>query len=264
MTSVRRQAPPDGPAVYAVLGRVEQTPGGTAWLTPQERMVEAGLVVPKRRTDWRLGRWLAKRAVIECLGDQPDDILLSQVEVTAGPDGAPEVRVHSGAGVVPLSISISHSEGVGMAVAASGSVALGCDVERVAPRSDRFVRDYLTEEEREGLNGMPTALRSSAVTLMWSAKEAALKVLREGLRMDTRAVVVELPDAVRNELPPSGHWSTVRVQVMDGEWLEGHWRAADGFMWTIVGDRELRLASPSPPPFRFRRLTTPPRIPSAR
>lgn len=243
----RTAAPPDVATVYLARGRTGEVPTGTDWLTAGEQLVEAGLAIAKRRNDWRLGRWLAKRAVGACLADRSQGIPASEVEVTARPDGAPEARVCSvgESGVIPVSISISHSEGVGLAVAAIGDVALGCDVERIAPRSERFVKDYLTRAERQALDRTPPPERSTAVTLIWSAKEAALKVLKQGLRMDTRTVDVAVPGILETRGPPpdAGPWSRIQVRIPGEDTLEGYWWADEGFMWTIIGDRPVRLAT---------------------
>lgn len=148
----------------------------------------------------------------------------------------------AGGDAIPLSISISHSEGVGFAVAAIGDVAVGCDVERIARHSERFVEDYFTTEEREALGITPLSLRSTAVTLIWSAKEAALKVLKQGLRADTRSVVVEVPSTLPSHGQSTGHWLTIHVRIPGDGRLEGYWLADDDFVWTVVGDRPLRLA----------------------
>ena len=144
---------------------------------------------------------------------------------------------------IPVSISISHSEGIGLAIAAIGDVAVGCDVERITGRSDRFVEDYFTMEEREALGHTPPALRSTGVTLIWSAKEAALKVLKQGLRVDTRTVVVDVPGTLQTHSPSAGRWSTIQVRISGDRRLEGYWRADGDFVWTIIGDRRLRLAT---------------------
>jgi len=235
-------SPLDGTTVYLARGHTKEVPSGTAWLTPSEQSVEAGLALAKRREDWRLGRWLAKRAVVASLAGRRHGIQPSDVEVAARPDGAPEARVSTAGDAIPLAISISHSEGVGLAVAAIGDVAVGCDVERIAPRSERFVEDYFTTEEREALDLTPSPQRSTTVTLIWSAKEAALKVLKQGLRADTRSVVVEVPGTRQSHDPSTRRWSTIQVRAPGDERLEGYWLADDDFVWTIVADRPLRLA----------------------
>jgi 4'-phosphopantetheinyl transferase len=241
----RVASPPDLAIVYQARGRADEVPPGTEWLTSGEKLVEAGLAIAKRRLDWRLGRWLAKQAVSACLVDRPEEIQPSDVEVAARLDGAPGARVLPVGDAIPLSISISHSDGVGLAVAAAGDVALGCDVERIAPRSERFVADYLTMQERETVDRTPAHLRSTVVTFIWSAKEAALKVLKQGLRMDTRSVGVEVPSTLQNGTthPRDGRWCSIRVHTPGARALEGYWWVGDGCVWTILGNRPVRLAT---------------------
>ena len=239
----RDVSPPDGATVYLAWGRTREVPLGNGWLTSEEQRVQAGLAVAKRRDDWRLGRWLAKRAVVACLAGRTDGIQPSDVAVAARSDGAPEAHVPAVGGGIPVSISISHSEGFGLAIAAIGDVAVGCDVERITEHSERFVEDYFTTEERGALDHTPPALRSTGVTLIWSAKEAALKVLKQGLRVDTRTVVVHLPGTLQTHSPSAGRWSTIQVRIPGDRRLKGYWCADDDFIWTIIGDRRLRLVT---------------------
>jgi 4'-phosphopantetheinyl transferase len=67
-------------------------------------------------------------------------------------------------------------------------------------RSDAFVADYFTAEEQ------PLVARASSpvdglrlLAPVSSGKESALKALREGLRLDTRCVIVMPVDAARRE-----------------------------------------------------------------
>ena len=45
-----------------------EVPPGEDWLSARERRALSRLSVPKRRAEWRLGRWAAKAAVAACLG----------------------------------------------------------------------------------------------------------------------------------------------------------------------------------------------------
>ncbi len=52
--------------------------------------------------------------------------------------------------------------------------------------SDAFVADYFAPEEQTLIAHSSPADRELMLALLWSAKESALKALREGLRLDTR------------------------------------------------------------------------------
>ena len=75
---------------------------------------------------------------------------------------------------------------------AARPLSVGCDLELVEPRSALFVRDYFTAAERERVAAAPAREHDELANLIWCAKESALKVLRTGLRRDTRSVEVEL------------------------------------------------------------------------
>ena len=215
--------------VHLAWVRSDDLPEGTDWLTPSERGVLQGLRIEKRRADWMLGRWAAKAAVRAVVGTDVGD-----VEIVAGLDGRPLARF---AGTVPpegaVSVSISHAGGVGFAAARTGVENLGCDVEIVAVRSDAFVADYFTAAEREMVAASPAGDRDWLTNLVWSAKEAALKALGEGLRLDTRVVEVTTPVAgLRNR--PGGRWQHLLVAGPDGSTFGGRWRLQDGLVWTVL------------------------------
>jgi 4'-phosphopantetheinyl transferase len=173
-----------------VFGWLEQVaadvPAADDWLSPGEAARLAALRFPKRRADWRLGRWTAKLAVAPML-EQPR--ALADIEIRAAPSGAPEVFCDGRP--VPVSISISHRAGIACCAVAQPAVALGCDLELIEPRSDAFAADYFTDTERALIAQAAQPSRSELITLLWSSKESALKALRVGLRADTRSVTVK-------------------------------------------------------------------------
>jgi 4'-phosphopantetheinyl transferase len=68
-------------------------------------------------------------------------------------------------------------------------------------------------------------------TLIWSAKESALKCLREGLRRDTRSVLVSVGGAGK-----SG-WSSLTVRCLESSRLfYGWWRSAGGYVQTVTAE----------------------------
>jgi 4'-phosphopantetheinyl transferase len=206
-------------------------PDGDRWLGPRERAVLAGLRLEHRREQWRLGRWTAKVAVGAWLGAPPED-----VQVVAAADGAPEAwRAGRRA---PLSISLSHRGGRAIA-AVAGAGAVGCDLELEEPRSAAFVREWLSEPERAAVAAAgPVDGPSRVANLLWTAKEAAAKVRRGGLRLDVRAAAVHLdpPGAGGGD---AGGWAPLRV-----EWPEtaaggvtcGWWRAEPGWLVTVAAE----------------------------
>ena len=144
-------------------------------------------------------------------------------------DGAPEPWLNGAP--LPATVSISHRAGVALAAVSGSGATLGCDLEVVEPRSDAFMRDYFTDGERALLEAVEPRERVLRAVLVWSAKEAALKALRTGLRRDTRSVAVSWPEAER----ASDGWRTVVVRdAATGRVFAGHWRTSGAHLATIV------------------------------
>jgi 4'-phosphopantetheinyl transferase len=62
---------------------------GLAWLAPGERDRLAGMKIAKRRADFALGRWTAKRAIAAWLARAAEPPPLDAIAVRAADDGAP-------------------------------------------------------------------------------------------------------------------------------------------------------------------------------
>jgi 4'-phosphopantetheinyl transferase len=202
-------------------------PPNDDWLSASEAACLARMRFPKRRADWRLGRWTAKRAVSEYLTLQRP---LAAVEIRAAPSGAPQVFLGSQA--AKLAISLSHRAGRAVCVVAPDGTALGCDLELVEPRSDAFAADYFTTGEQSLVARAAPDRRHELITLLWSGKESALKALGEGLRLDTRCVSIRL---VREEsVPDPAKWHPLQAVCDTGQIFHGWWRRAGDMVRTIV------------------------------
>jgi 4'-phosphopantetheinyl transferase len=215
-------------------------PDGDAWLSVAERRVLSGLRIEKRRSDWRLGRWAAKQAVAEVLR-----AAAGRVEVLAATDGAPEAWLDGAR--LPLSLSLSHRSGRALAVVGAGRAAVGCDLELVETRSGAFVREWFAPAEQSLLATREGIEHARLANLLWTAKEAAAKVRREGLRLDVRGARVELDPAARTG---TIDWRPLRVLWPDAPPTDGWWRDEPGWVMAIAGTLEppLRLARRWKPP----------------
>lgn len=207
------------------------------WLTDAERGVWTKLRTPKRRADWRLGRWVAKEAVARALG--APWLARGSIEIFATPGGGPAARIHRPGPWPRIALSLSHSGGSGFAAALPGPALLGCDVEQVTGRSEAFVDDYFTAEESGWIRSVSGegALRSN---LLWSAKESALKALGEGLRLDPRHVRVAVT-GLGGGSSPFPHGGALSVQVSGGARFLGRWWCTGPFVWTVVSDRARQI-----------------------
>jgi 4'-phosphopantetheinyl transferase len=213
---------------YWLTQATEDMPITNDWLSSAEILRLNNFRFPKRRTDWRLGRWTAKQAIASCLRWPAHPMLLAQIEIRATFSGAPEALLP---GVTtPFSFSISHRAGMAMCAVSSVRVKLGCDVELVEPRTPSFVTDYFSPEEQNHVAREAPENHPEVVTLLWSAKESALKALGQGLRLDTRDVSVTL----REDQPDISGWSPLQVRCPNAQTLQGWWRAMDDFVYTVV------------------------------
>ena len=218
---------------------LEQTgadvPIGNSWLGPWETARFDGFRFAKRRADWRLGRWTAKQAVAFCLNLRSDADALIAIEIRAAASGAPEVFINNRR--APSAISLSHREGRALCAVGRADVRVGCDLEAIECHSDEFIADYFTAEEQRLVASSSPNDRLRTVALLWSAKESTLKVLQEGLRLDTRA----LTGSFDHESPLGEGWGQLQVRYGD-QVFPGWWQEADHLVRTIVAD------TPSNPP----------------
>ncbi len=213
--------------VYYLEQSASEVPAEDSWLNARELVRLEALHIPKRRAEWRLGRWTAKRAINAYLGIASTPVNLVNVELRALPGGAPQAFV---AGQFePVKISLSHRAGFALCAVSAAAVAMGCDLEVVEPHSDAFVSDFFTAEEQTLILQTTETDRVRLVPVLWSAKESALKALGEGLRMDTRSANVRVGQ------PRSAcDWSPLQVQCGVGETFYGWWRIAGALVRTIV------------------------------
>lgn len=219
--------------VYLLEQRQSAVPAGNDWLSEAELQSLKAMRFPKRRTDWRLGRWTAKCALATCLSLPTSERALAKIEIRPSASGAPEAYL--GTAGASLTISLSHREGTALCAVARSGVRLGCDIEVIEPHSDAFIADYFHPEEQSLLTRIPAADRSRMVALLWSAKESVLKALHEGLRLDTRSVTV-MPTLGACDL---FGWSPFQANCADGQTFDGWWRSTSDVLQTVA-------ASPRP------------------
>lgn len=218
-------------------------PETLGWLSAAEREYVGTIRFTKRRTEFLLRRRAGKLAVAAVLGLPTDEAGLGRVEIRNRLTGAPYVHVDGER--APLDISLTDRAGWAVALVGSeGSMTagtLGVDLEIAEPRSAGFVADFLTPTEQEYVAARATQdERHAAANLVWSAKEAALKVLRVGLRADTRTVEVTLHQTTRAD-----GWASLSVQHVEGQVFPGWWRRDGRFLLTLAGLAE------QPPPLRL-------------
>ena len=213
---------------------LEQTeadvPPEHAWLSANEVARLNGMRFAKRRADWRLGRWTAKRALAVYLNLGTHPQVLAKIELRPAASGAPQAFFANEPAVV--AISISHRDGRAVCALAPSGVELGCDLEMIEPRSDAFIADYFATEEQDLIAQASMTTRSRLLALLWSGKESALKALQAGLRLDTRCVIVSCVDA---SIDFNG-WSPLQVCYTNDRVFHGWWQYTENILRTLVAD----------------------------
>jgi phosphopantetheinyl transferase (holo-ACP synthase) len=247
-----------------------------SWLCAAERARLGRLTVEKRRHDWLAGRLNAKALLAGLIEARVGRASVpSALEIARHPSGAPFARVAAEAApfsgfrageVLPVALSNSHSRGHALCAAiwidegwtpspvpagrdarpVPTSLSLGADLEWIEPRSDGFVRDFLTPEDQAFCQGAEGRERHLRANLAWSAKEAVLKVLRRGLTVDTwwltclpaGACAPQEPALLPVEPDPE-RWEplTIRLDPRLGHGrvqLAGVWREVEGFVATLA------------------------------
>ena len=203
-----------------------EVPKDKDWLSMSEALRLAQLRFPKRCADWLLGRWTAKRAVARCL--KVSETSLSAIEIRAAACGAPVVYFETQPAA--CTISLTHCCGTAAcAIVTCRKVALGCDLEQIEWRSQSFISEFFTPPEQALIKQSPEN-RFVLPTLLWSAKESALKALNTGLRRDTRSVMVD-PEGVSFRIDG---WHQFLIRYDEDRVFQGWWRVADHFVRTLV------------------------------
>jgi 4'-phosphopantetheinyl transferase len=213
-------------------------------LSKEETAVFNELKILKRRQDWLLGRWTAKHLLREMIQQKLGRIVaLDAISILAGEDGAPTVDLKSQSAIHDsrFTVSISHSQGSSFcATVERPNWPLGADIERIEPRAANFAADFFTEEEQAFIQESRPELVDALVTTIWSAKEAALKAIRQGLRLDTRSVSCQIEALYA--LPKA--WTALRLlwkqQADEGQLpsLSGWWKVDGPFVVTLAAQDE--------------------------
>ncbi len=205
---------------------MDDIPPGDGWMDSAERTRIGQMTYTKRRMESTLSRFTAKTTVARALGLDPGSVDLTRVTIRNAADGAPEAFLDGDDAEVVVAMTDRADWAVCSVL--HGPARIGCDLELVEQRSDVFVRDYFTPTEQHRVTLGPPAERDLLANLIWSAKESALKVLRTGLRLDTRSVSVDV-----GPLAGGAGWSSLAVEH-EGLDFPGWWQRFGDFVLTVV------------------------------
>jgi len=152
-------------------------------------------------------RYIVGRATLRELIGQKLGLQAHKVFIESGVRGKPFVRDLSLTGTV---FNVSHS-GELVAVAFSQSCRVGIDIEEIRqePEYNGILANFFSEAENCYLEKLVEPERSKSFLEIWTAKEAYLKALGEGLYLDPKTVPVAFqPEGKR----------TLSIDRFDEEW----------------------------------------------
>ncbi len=202
-----------------------------AWLSERERRILAEMRFSKRRKEWLAGRWTAKQMLLRCLSSLAGRSMAT-ISIENHPNGYPLVLVEGQP--LPGCVSISHrAEKAAAAYVAEEDTFIGIDLEWIEERHPAFLQDYFTANEIEWVGSASPQEQSARTTLLWSAKESALKVLRLGLAVDTRMIEVKPWMMEADE----GGWRMLIYRsnlLEEGKQLLGWWQQRGNYMLTLA------------------------------
>ena len=182
------------------------------WLAPEEIETFRSWANETRAWTWLAGRVAAKKAVRRFVLNAEREAPAPQaILVRNDPLGRPFCNRQD------LLLSISHKEerAVGAVADARATDGLGVDLEQVAPRDPAMIEQFFTVGEQDLARRLDREAGQAGSGVhfshLWAVKEAVLKSLGLGLRVDARQVEVK-------NLGPDG---TAEVVLCGHEGIEG-------------------------------------------
>ena len=178
-----------------------------AWLDADEEARAARFRFPRDRRAFTVARGTLRILLGRYLGRSAGLVRLSY-----GPHGKPAL---ADAGANPLRFNVSHSGELGVFAFARSS-DVGVDVEHMRALSDLdgIAERFFSAEEVSALRRIAGEARREAFYRCWTAKEAYIKGVGEGLSMPLDRFAVSLD-------PTEG---AVRLRVLRGPAPPGAWR----------------------------------------
>lgn len=185
--------------------------------------------VAKRQNEWISSRITTKKMMVKILNDKK--IAIRDIRIQKETNGRPYIFV-DGKGRLNGSFSLSHSQGmVFCGYSDAPDMHFGIDLEKIEERKLEFIMDYFTNDEIKNYQQCTSDQKKEYSTLIWSAKEAALKAIGKGLALDTRKVEV-IPQNVVSLIEG---WKMCNVIFREGSEKEytALWQEKGGFIRTI-------------------------------
>ncbi|RUM43068.1 MAG: hypothetical protein DSY80_06220 [Desulfocapsa sp.] len=149
------------------------------WLHQKEQLQLEQFSLEKRSREWLGGRICAKQSARMFFQRRKNQTIIpnySQCRIQSDADGRPSFQQLEGLDIDFPELSISHSKKI--AAAMSSLPCCGIDIQFAAATLERVQEKFCSSKEEQTLKKLvPNLPRISRLTLLWSAKEAAKKML---------------------------------------------------------------------------------------
>jgi 4'-phosphopantetheinyl transferase len=199
------------------------------WLSPTEFTHQQSFRFPKRKEDWLSGRWVAKSLLYKT-SEHLQNCQLSDFSIENYADGSPLV-IRNGE-ILPGSISISHRSGFASAAWSPDlNDKIGIDLEMIEPKPASFIEDYFTINEKNLVYQQKPEDQPVISSLIWSAKEAVMKALQTGLRIDTRQIEIRMPFTLEKK-----DWNSLEISNYPGGYQSAYvfWKRTESMIITLA------------------------------
>jgi phosphopantetheinyl transferase len=217
---------------YPVFWSVQQfdsIPEDLDWLSLAEQNRYHQFRFPKRQNEWLLGRWAAKNLLRNLLTGS-DTFQFRDLSIQNEDSGAPFAMWNDQR--LEGSLSISHrGEQAVSAFCYDPDISIGIDLEEMEAKSRGFVEDYFTKPEAGMVFALSIEKQALAASLLWSGREAIVKALQIGLRIDTRQMAFNLPSLATNV-----DWQPIEILQCpaEGKNLKLFWRKLNHDLITLA------------------------------
>jgi phosphopantetheinyl transferase len=178
------------------------------------------------------GRWAAKQALVRGFGGQH-----REWSIANGVFGQPVAQFDAGV-KPPVAVSVSHSNVGALALAVPAACPAAIDCEVVSARNLDAIRSQMGEDELTAAarSGLPVI---DALTMLWSLKESACKVLGAGLSADFQVLGM-------TQFAFSGD-DQLRVRFRHFAHIQGHALRRGGQVASLVFAASSRIAGGGAP-----------------
>lgn len=190
----------------------------------------------KRRNDWMLGRITAKELVQNTwMKYLKKTVSLNEIQIVNDYFGKPQIllNINNDWKLISQSLSISHCHNIAVCSLLSDAPAqnIGIDLEYINDRPALFAETFMHKEELKQLEKVKyKQAYNCALTSLWSLKEAFLKAVGVGLRINTKKINCDLSDWTFS----MGNIQQAKIYYEDLEALEAEVKKIGEYIFTSV------------------------------